>query len=164
MTIQRWPTQIILIILLMLTTVETAPPGPHDFAYGLSLEVEGKSALWQLVLPATLYRRVTRPDLGDMRVFDAAGHVMPHTLQRSEAPLKAVTTLLKTLGDARTSPLIKAARAGSERTLGGAERLRPPAAPVPWKQMLLWGVLLLGVAVLGIMVRQLYRQLKADTT
>jgi hypothetical protein len=462
MTIQRWPTLIILIILLVVTTVEAAPPGPNDFAYGLSLEVQGKSALWQLSLPATLYRRVTRPDLGDMRVFDAAGHVMPHTLQRPEAPLKPVAppyaipffplltsaqgndraqtlrvrrdaqgrvveiindvvptsptaqvtaylldlgepsnvpnmltlhwqrqtdsgfstvvhidhstdlihwhplvqkailvdlqagsaslihrdivlpkpplaylrlswpqalrhvrltavqgsrrqartaqprqwmpidgvrdrtaadtyhydtgsywpvdrmrvvfaeanrvaqirlqsrlrpddewqqrfqglvyalqsnditvrneplawpttadrywrlqiigadkgeadraptlelgwiphtltfvaqgeppytlaygsarvgpsekpvaTLLKTLGDARTSPLIKAARAGSERTLGGAERLRPPPAPVPWKQMLLWGVLLLGVAVLGIMVRQLYRQLKADTT
>jgi len=79
----------------------------------------------------------------------------------SERPL---ATLLQTLGDAGTGPLIKAARAGRERSLGGEVRLRPPPAPVPWQQLLLWGVLLLGVAILGMMVRQVYRQLKANAS
>jgi hypothetical protein len=90
----------------------------------------------------------------------------PYMLAYGSAQLgpseRPVATLLKTLGDARTSPLIKPARAGRVRSLGGEARLRPPRAPMPWKQMLLWGVLLLGVAVLGIMVQQLYRQLKAN--
>lgn len=92
----------------------------------------------------------------------------PYTLAYGSAQLRPserpVATLLKTLGDAGTSPLIKPARVGSVRTLGGEARLQPPTAPVPWQQILLWGVLLLGVAVLGIMVQQLYRQLKANAS
>lgn len=87
MTIRCW---LMTVMLLVATAVGAAPPEPSDFAYGLRLDVEGHSALWQLPLPASIYSRVTRSDLGDMRVFDAAGRVMPHALQRPAAPLKPV--------------------------------------------------------------------------
>ncbi len=79
----------------------------------------------------------------------------------SERP---VATLLKTIGDAKASPLIKPVQVGGALTLGGAERLRPPPVPVPWKRLLLWGILLSGVVVLGVMVQRLYRQLNTDTS
>jgi hypothetical protein len=44
---------------------------------------------------------------------------------------RPVATLLKTLGDARTSSLIKPARVGACAPWGGDARLQPPAPPLP---------------------------------
>jgi len=43
-------------------------------------------------------------------------------------------------------------------TLGGEGRLQP-SAKLSWKRMTLWAVLLSGVALLGWMVRRLFRQI-----
>ena len=55
-------------------------PAPEDFAYGFSVESEARGALWQLDLPDAVYRTVTRADLGDLRVFNRSGEVVPHVL------------------------------------------------------------------------------------
>jgi hypothetical protein len=55
-------------------------PALKDFAYGLFIESEvGRPAL-QFTLPDAVYQGVTRADLGDLRVFNAGGVVVPHAL------------------------------------------------------------------------------------
>ncbi len=63
-------------------------PGPRDFAYGLRVEAAGAGPIWELTLPEVVYRGVNRADLGDLRVFDATGAVVPHAL-RLPKPAKA---------------------------------------------------------------------------
>ena len=57
----------------------------QDFAYGLRVEAAGTGPIWELTLPEAVYRGVTRADLGDLRVFNAAGVVVPHALRLPEA-------------------------------------------------------------------------------
>lgn len=54
---------------------------------------------------------------------------------------------------------IKAARPGAVHELGGKRRLKPTPPPLPWQQWLLWLVLGLGVVLLSLMARHLYRQM-----
>jgi hypothetical protein len=63
-------------------------------------------------------------------------------------------------------PLIKgvtvvAARTGPSYVLGGADRLRPPPATVPWRMAALWSALGLGVLVLAWMAYRLSKELGA---
>jgi hypothetical protein len=51
---------------------------PAEFAYGVTLEADGKDALYEVTLPAAAYRGVVRADLADVRVFNGAGEVVPH--------------------------------------------------------------------------------------
>jgi hypothetical protein len=51
---------------------------PADYAYGLAIEASGSEALYEVTLPAAVYQGVTRRDLGDVRVFNGAGEVVPH--------------------------------------------------------------------------------------
>jgi hypothetical protein len=79
------------------------------------------------------------------------------TAAPSERPLE---TLLRDIGATQGQGLTAAARASPVFILGGEERLRPPPAPIPWKQWLLWGVLVAGVSMLALMVQRLLRQLR----
>lgn len=73
---------------MLVNAAPTAPPTPEDFAYGIKIETEGQASVWHLRVPDDVYRKVTRPDLGDIRIFDATGRVIPHTLRRPEATIK----------------------------------------------------------------------------
>ncbi len=53
-----------------------------QFAYGLQLEVSGGQAFYELELPLEVYQGSVRADLGDVRVFNAAGQVVPHALRK----------------------------------------------------------------------------------
>ena len=53
--------------------------------------------------------------------------------------------------------------AGNQFDLGGAELLTPPAPPLPWEKWLLWSVLVSGVAGVGAMAWQLFRQMNQAT-
>lgn len=52
-----------------------------DFTAGYYLEVTGEGAIYSLEIPQEVYRTVTRSDLGDIRVFNNAGEVVPHGLK-----------------------------------------------------------------------------------
>jgi len=65
-------------IFLASTGLALAADKPADYAYGLPLEADGKDALYEVVLPAAVYRGVFRADLGDVRVFNGAGEIVPH--------------------------------------------------------------------------------------
>ena len=55
-------------------------PTPKSFAYGLLVESGMGPPAHQFTLPDEVYQRVTRSDLGDLRVFNAGGIVVPHAL------------------------------------------------------------------------------------
>ena len=55
---------------------------PQDFAYGIALRIDGQDALYQASVPLAVYRGTTRSDLGDLRVFNAQGEVVPHALRQ----------------------------------------------------------------------------------
>lgn len=57
-----------------------ATPTLQDFAYGLRVEATATGPIWELTLPEAVYRGVTRGDLADLRVFNAAGQIVPHAL------------------------------------------------------------------------------------
>ena len=52
-----------------------------DFASGYSLEVDNGGAIYALELPVDVYHSVRRADLGDVRIFNGAGEVVPHALR-----------------------------------------------------------------------------------
>ena len=59
-----------------------------DFAWSLPIQADGSEDSYQFDLPAPVYRGITRRDAGDLRVFNAAGEVVPHGFQhQTNAPL-----------------------------------------------------------------------------
>jgi len=54
---------------------------PSGFAYGIAIRADGGEALYRLELPRAVYRGALRPDLGDLRVFNGAGEVVPHAFR-----------------------------------------------------------------------------------
>ncbi len=62
----------------------------EDFAYAMPIETGPEAApFYALSLPEIVYRTVTRPDRGDIRVFDADGRIVPHLLRPLPAPKRA---------------------------------------------------------------------------
>ncbi len=63
------------------TAPSTAPallqPKPADFAAQLPLAVSGENGVVQFRLPLEVYQRALSADLGDVRVFNAAGRALP---------------------------------------------------------------------------------------
>lgn len=53
---------------------------PDDFAFGTTLETDGQSSVYETKVPLDLYKSVTRSDLGDVRVFNADGAMVPFTI------------------------------------------------------------------------------------
>lgn len=101
-------------------------------------------------------------------LFIARGE-MPFTLafgrRDTETSHLPIDPLLRRFNaDGAESGMIKSAAAGEWFELGGPSRLAPAPAPLPWQKWLLWAVLLLGVAVLGLMARSLYRQMMREET
>ncbi len=64
-----------------------AEPAPDDFAYGMSIRLEGEAPIYEMAMPEAVYRQVTRPDLGDMRVFNGENEAVPHAVARPERPV-----------------------------------------------------------------------------
>jgi hypothetical protein len=73
---------IALLLLLLAGPASAGPLTMNDFAYGIPLQVDGDGAIYSLPLPAEVYRRAVRADLGDLRVFNGNGEVVPYLLQR----------------------------------------------------------------------------------
>ena len=86
-----------LIAALLLVPALAGVEQPRDFAYGIPLRTSGQDALQQLEVPRAVYEGVVRADLGDLRVFNGAGEVVPHafrprvTTTKETLPAVAVT-------------------------------------------------------------------------
>lgn len=101
----------------------------------------------------------------DQLLFVASGEA-PFRLVYGDAGVHAdraqAGALLHALAGGQRDDIIKAAQPGSRIELGGAARLHLPGPPVPWRQWLLWAVLVLGVLALGWMAWRLARQMSRD--
>ena len=75
-------------LFLLHSGVAVGAERPTDFAYGIPLTADGREALYEVALPAEVYRGVARPDLGDLRIFNGAGEVVPYALR----PRRVTTT------------------------------------------------------------------------
>jgi hypothetical protein len=100
---------------------------------------------------------------------------LPHRLiflARGKAPFKlaygsanilppkyTVNNLLDKIDEKQKATIIKTAMVGPKLVLGGESRLYPSPPEIPWKQYVLWGVLIAGVFILGLMAWRLYRQM-----
>jgi hypothetical protein len=58
----------------------------QDFARGIEIRTEAGSSIYRAPLPDDVYATVSRPDLGDVRVFNAAGEPVPHALREAPPP------------------------------------------------------------------------------
>lgn len=67
----------------------------NDFAYGIRIEVPKGTPVAAISLPEQVYQSTYRKDLGDMRIFNAAGEPVPHMIryaqsQSVESPWRAL--------------------------------------------------------------------------
>ncbi|MBI1424479.1 MAG: DUF3999 family protein [Gammaproteobacteria bacterium] len=112
-------------------------------------QLEGKPQLRLGWVPETLY-------------FIAQGEA-PFTLAYGSArvgPMDTSLAQLLTLDKIQhQQQLIKAAQLGSRIELGNKDKLKPAHPPTDWKQIVLWLVLLAGVASLSYMAMRLYKQM-----
>ncbi len=63
---------------------EAAHSESNDFAYGRLISAEETSAVQRLTVPEDVYLRVTRDDLGDLRVLNDDGGEVPYALRRPQ--------------------------------------------------------------------------------
>jgi len=71
----------IIMVLLLAQSAVFAAEGPSDFAYGMPIEADATDALYEIEIPAAVYRNVTRADVGDIRVFNGQREVVPYALR-----------------------------------------------------------------------------------
>jgi hypothetical protein len=78
--------------LLWFGPAAAAPPAPEMFAFGMEIDTAGDDGFYELTLPLAVYQGVTRKDLGDVRVFNRHGQVVPHALRRPQAAARPART------------------------------------------------------------------------
>ena len=71
----------LLALVLLVGQVTAQSLKPEDFAYGMSLAVDGSSALYRALLPFEVYRQTQQADFADLRVFNGSGEAVPYTVQ-----------------------------------------------------------------------------------
>lgn len=69
-----------------------------------------------------------------------------------------VDELLASLDSTVRAKQIREATLGEPRTLGGADALKPGPTPIPWKSVVLWGVLIVAVGALAVMATRLFKE------
>lgn len=62
---------------------------PADYSHAMPLTISGKNAVVQLRLPQAVYLNARSADLRDLRVFDAAGKVVPFAIRQSAVQSQA---------------------------------------------------------------------------
>ena len=110
-------------LLLLATAAAPAAERPGEYAYGARLEADGKEAIYEVVLPAAVYRGVAFADLRDVRVFNGGGEVVPHAWRarrmqgvENEAPATLTLFPLK----AETGAALESLSIRVRRGAGGA--------------------------------------------
>ena len=75
-----------------------------------------------------------------------------------DPPGKPIDVLMNVLTEDQERNLVGEAGLGEEISLMGDEALKAELV-IPWRRVLLWGVLISGVLILGVMVMRLYKQM-----
>jgi len=53
----------------------------HDFAYIADIQTHNSTPFYEIEIPSEVYKTISRPDLGDLRVLNGDGQVIPHGLR-----------------------------------------------------------------------------------
>jgi hypothetical protein len=69
-----------------------------------------------------------------------------------------VDQLLATLDSNVRATQVRDATLGVPQTLGGDDALKPARTPIPWKRVVLWGVLIVVVGALALMAARLFKE------
>ncbi|MBS1158384.1 MAG: hypothetical protein H6R15_803 [Proteobacteria bacterium] len=83
---------LLVVALFATSALAELPLQPENFAHRGKLATVGSGPFHQLVLPLAVYQGSARPDLADLRVFNARGEALPHALLRSEARSESQAT------------------------------------------------------------------------
>lgn len=59
---------------------------PESFAHKSVITTADGGPFYRLTLPLEIYQGLARPDLGDLRVFNGHGELLPYALLRAESP------------------------------------------------------------------------------
>jgi len=70
-----------LLVSLLPSSLSAGDVVREDFAYGVELLTSGEGAIHALIVPDDVYLTVRRQGLGDIRVVNAAGEVLPHAVR-----------------------------------------------------------------------------------
>ncbi len=81
-----WKIVLLLLLTGSLGFAEDLTPQKWDFAWGMELELAETSPFYRISLPLEVYAGVVRPDLGDLRVLNGQGRVVPQALQLDPVP------------------------------------------------------------------------------
>ncbi len=129
----------VFIAILMSSTVALSAEKPADYAYGVKIEATGSEALYDVSLPPAVYQGVTRRDLGDVRVFNGAGEVVPHAwrprrTEKADVGVTVPLTLfpLKAATDANLDGLSIHVQRGARDTIG--VEVKSAGAPAAGRQ------------------------------
>ncbi len=63
-----------------------AEVSPSDFANAAKIETQGSGAIYRVWLPESVYSGLRRSDLGDLRIFNSDGGVVPHGIRYRRIP------------------------------------------------------------------------------
>jgi len=101
---------------LLLTFAAQAAPS-DEYAYAWPLRTEGESAAWQVELTPEVYAAITRADLGDIEVVNAAGEAVPVAPQQ-------IQTTSTTRENLNTVPIFSLPPASTDAPNAGDEAIR----------------------------------------
>lgn len=73
-----------MVFLFLVPPVSAENLRPMDFAKGIVLDCEEDASIYRFALPEFVYDVLTRPDFGDMRVFNRDGEDVPFSLRRPD--------------------------------------------------------------------------------
>lgn len=126
---------------------------------------------WRLTLTAGATPITAADKLPQLRLGWQADELLflgrgqgPYTLAfgsgRSSNAVGAQDALIRTaLQQPGSETRIQQIEPGPIHALGGEQALQPPPATIPWQRILLWLVLVAGVALLALMARSMYREM-----
>jgi hypothetical protein len=119
---------------LLAASVGAAPPNKNDYASGMSVQAGYSQPMIETMLPDDVYRVVTRPDLGDLRVFNANGTPVPHAFcasPSSTAPQVSEQSLPVFVLRGRDQIYTDNSRVAVETASGTRVNVEEPAAETP---------------------------------
>ena len=69
----------------VMASAHAAEVTPADFALGMKVVTSGEAAGYRASLPLAVYQNAVRADLGDVRVFNGRGEVVPFAIERPKS-------------------------------------------------------------------------------
>lgn len=139
-----------------------APLKPEDFTYRGVINLSETGPFYQVPLPLPVYQGITHSDLGDLRIFNGQGELLPYALLRAEsqtvsqrienaAPIFPLLSPQKTAtsGASGANDVSVTVRQGPDGTLVAVQPVKPNEAPVANTGSVVKGVVIDASALKG---------------